>query len=171
MGIRAHMLLARRRRMLMWWMLLAIIGCYAFAAWMAGWAARLAPGRAGMHVVLFAGNQGERIEWYLRRLRRWSLRTGRDVRVTLVDCGSTDDTAAIAERFGRGAGAVDVVRPEELAAASGDAGPEAGGPGAAWSDDPGMVKASWRSLRWTVPSVDGTMLINLQDPADVARLP
>jgi hypothetical protein len=166
MGIRAHMLLARRRRMLMWWMLLAIVGCYAFAALLVRWAARFSPGwRSGMHVVLFAGNQGERIEWYLRRLRRWSLRTGRDVRVTLVDCGSTDDTAVIAERFGRGAGAIHVVRPDEIAAGSDD------GPAPGWSGDPGLLKASWRNLRSTAPCVDGMMLINLHDPADVARLP
>jgi len=43
----------------MWWMLLAIIGCYAFAALAVRIAARHLPGwRAGMHVVLFAGNQG-----------------------------------------------------------------------------------------------------------------
>jgi hypothetical protein len=151
----------------MWWMLLAIIGCYAFAALAVRIAARHLPGwRAGMHVVLFAGNQGHRVEWYLRRLRWWSLRTGRDVRVTLVDCGSTDDTAAIAERFE--AGAVTVVRSDEVF----DTGDSVSG-------DPAELKAKWLR-RSAMPSVaacgdgrgvDGTMLINLHDPADVAMLP
>jgi ABC-type sulfate transport system substrate-binding protein len=168
MGIRAHMLMARRRRMLMWWMLLAIIGCYAFAALAVRLAARHLPGwRAGMHVVLFAGNQGQRVEWYLRRLRWWSLRTGRDVRVTLVDCGSTDDTAAIAERFE--AGVVTVVRSDELV-----------GKQSGLSEDPAKLKESWQRRRSSMPSIasvgdgrgaDGTLLINLNDPADVATLP
>lgn len=154
----------------MWWMLLAVIGCYAFAALMVRVAARRFPGwRSRMHVVLFAGNQGGRVEWYLRRLRWWSLRTGRDVRVTLVDCGSTDDTAAIAERFGRGTDAVTVVRSVEIA----------GGAGCA-ARDPDALKASWRRLRPAVlslascgdmPGSDGTLLVNLNDPADVAMLP
>ena len=170
----------------MWWMLLAIIGCYAFAVLLAGMAARfLARWRDGMHVVLLAANQGDRIEWYLRRLRRWSLRTGRDVRVTLVDCGSTDDTAAIAERFGRGTGVVNVVHSAEIAGA----------------DDPATLKASWsRRSALSVLATDGgsgaglelglaaheggsrlmddggsgedgVLLVDLSDPADVARLP
>lgn len=152
----------------MWWMLLAIIGCYAFAALAVRLAARRLPGwRDGTHVVLFAGNQGQRVEWYLRRLRRWSLRTGRDVRITLVDCGSTDDTAAIAERFE--AGAVAVVRSGEIAEAEGGA-----------PRDPSALKASWRRWRPDMPSIasdggvrgaDGTLLINLSDPEDVAMLP
>jgi len=157
----------------MWWMLLAIIGCYAFAALAVRMAARHLPGwRAGMHVVLFAGNHGDRVEWYLRRLCRWSLRTGRDVRVTLVDCRSTDDTAAIAERFDRRAGAVGavtVVRPDEIF------GIEGGNPG-----DPAVLKEKWLRRRPAMPSLasvdpgrgmDSTLLINLSDPADVAMLP
>ena len=175
----------------MWWMLLAIIGCYAFAVLLARMAARCWPRwRDRTHVVLLAGNQGDRIEWYLRRLRRWSLRTGRDVRVTLVDCGSTDDTAAIAERFGRGTGAVNVVH---MRMAAGEAGC---GPA-----DSAALKASLcrRSGAAFIASIGGgsgegcedefdgrvggvfsvaadgggggVLLVDLNDPADVARLP
>ena len=125
----------------MWWMLIAIIGCYAFAALIVRAAARRYPGWSSRtHVVLFACNQEGRIEWYLRRLRRWSLRTGRDVRVTLVDCGSTDDTSAIAERFGRRSGAVSVVHANGMA--DGGSPGLSGVPGS--SGNPAALKETWR---------------------------
>ena len=170
----------------MWWMLLAIIGCYAFAALMVRAAARRNPGRrAGTHVVLFAGNQDGRIEWYLRRLRWWSLRTGRDVRITLVDCGSTDDTVAIAERFGRGSGAVSVVRSDGLAAGglaerngrtrsdgigSGRIGAVPGcGREGPFPGNGCDAAVRFRDDETRLP--EELLMIDLSDPEDVARLP
>ncbi|OUM94962.1 MAG: hypothetical protein A9Z00_11990 [Thermobacillus sp. ZCTH02-B1] len=164
--------------MLMWWMLLAIIGCYAFAALAVRAAVRRhRVRRAGTHVVLLAGNQGGRIEWYLRRLRRWSLRTGRDVRVTLVDCGSTDDTVAIAERFGRRTGAVSVVRPGWLAATPERRerpelnGIEIGRDGAVrCGNDRARIPGDLPNED-EVQLPEELLLFDLSNPEDVARLP
>ena len=94
----------------MWAIFLSIVGCYALAAIVVHIAARRHAGLQAAHYVLFAGHHAERIEWYLRRLRRWSRRTGRDVRVTVVAC-EAGETAGIAERFARGSEAVKVMRP------------------------------------------------------------
>lgn len=143
----------------MWWMLIWIIGCYAFAAFSVRLAGHLCPGlRNGTHYVLYADNQGDRMEWYLRRLYRWSRRTGKDLRITVVDCRSTDDTVAIAERFSRRDGAVTVIGPFEKAKHPAVISSSAG-------------KGGCTDLSASVGVLGKAVYIDLSDPADVAMLP
>ncbi|MWC27194.1 hypothetical protein [Paenibacillus sp. MMS18-CY102] len=51
------------------------------------------------HYVLFARNDASRMEWFIRSIQWFSSRSGTDVRITVIDCGSSDETVAIAGRF------------------------------------------------------------------------
>ncbi|EFM09027.1 conserved hypothetical protein [Paenibacillus curdlanolyticus YK9] len=51
------------------------------------------------HYVLFARNDAPRMEWFIRSIHWFSSRSGTDVRITIVDCGSSDETVAIAGRL------------------------------------------------------------------------
>ncbi|NBD26724.1 glycosyltransferase family A protein [Paenibacillus glycinis] len=83
--------------------LLWILGCYVAAAAVVYVfsAMRLGRERRAKHYVLIAGNEGARMEWYMRSLRRFSHMTGTDVKVTIVDNGSEDDTLSIARVFAK----------------------------------------------------------------------
>ncbi|QHT63456.1 glycosyltransferase family 2 protein [Paenibacillus lycopersici] len=83
--------------------LLWIVGCYVLAAAViyALSAIRRRQSRSVKHYVLIAGNEGQRMEWYMRSLRRFSHLTGTDVKVTVVDNGSEDDTLDIARVFAK----------------------------------------------------------------------
>lgn len=81
--------------------LLAVIGCYVIAAVAVHLAYRIRRGKpsSGKHYILVAGNDENKMEWYMRSLLAFSRRMGTDLRVTVVDQGSTDHTMAIAGRF------------------------------------------------------------------------
>ncbi|SFJ26653.1 Glycosyl transferase family 2 [Paenibacillus sp. UNC496MF] len=83
--------------------LLWIVGCYVLAAIVVYVcsAFRLGRERNVKHYVLIAGNEEPRMEWYMRSLRRFSHLTGTDVKVTVVDNGSQDDTLQIARAFAK----------------------------------------------------------------------
>lgn len=83
--------------------LLAVIGCYAIAAFMVHVAYRLSKSReeTNKHYILVAENDGHKMEWYLRSFMFFMRRTGAAVRLTVVDQGSSDDTVAIANRLAR----------------------------------------------------------------------
>ena len=51
------------------------------------------------HLVLVTHNQQHRVEWVLRSFMLLSWLKGKAVRLTVFDCGSTDDTAAIVRRL------------------------------------------------------------------------
>lgn len=51
------------------------------------------------HYVLYARNDASRMEWFLRSIGWYSRRSGTEVRVTVIDCGSSDETLAIVGRF------------------------------------------------------------------------
>ena len=53
------------------------------------------------HYVLMTRNNQMHMEWYLRSLYFFSWMKGRNISVTIVDEGSTDDTLDIARRVGR----------------------------------------------------------------------
>ena len=90
--------------------LLWIVGCYALARslYMQLW--YCLPGKVVMylHYVLIAGNEQLQMEWYMRSLRRFSHFTGREVKVTVVDHGSEDETIGIARFFARYGMKVDI---------------------------------------------------------------
>ncbi|MCC3374085.1 hypothetical protein [Cohnella sp. REN36] len=90
--------------------LLWIIGLYAVAAaCMHVWFRRRQSGKR--QYVLVAGNHQREIEGYVRKLQWQAQRLGRDFGITvLLSPESTDDTAAIVERFARGDAGVGLVR-------------------------------------------------------------
>lgn len=105
--------------------LLGIIGCYALAAA----AVHLAyvftrkRRRAERHYVLLARNEQHMMEWYIRSIRRLSHRTGEEVKVTVINQGSEDDTLQIAGRFARSGMKVDIssgLQPDVTSAVSDD---------------------------------------------------
>lgn len=51
------------------------------------------------HYVLYARNDETRMEWFIRSIRWFSRRSGTDVRITVVDCGASEETLAIVGRF------------------------------------------------------------------------
>ncbi|WP_127568963.1 hypothetical protein [Paenibacillus xylaniclasticus] len=51
------------------------------------------------HYILFARNHETRMEWFIRSIRWFSYRSGIDVRITVVDCGASEETLAIVGRF------------------------------------------------------------------------
>ncbi|REE84473.1 hypothetical protein A8990_1147 [Paenibacillus taihuensis] len=83
--------------------LLWIFGCYALAAAAvhAAFALTWKRERDVQHYVLIAGNHQLQMEWYMRSLRRFSHFSGTEVKVTVVDRGSEDDTMGIARIFAR----------------------------------------------------------------------
>ncbi|MFC4812020.1 glycosyltransferase family A protein [Paenibacillus sp. GCM10023250] len=136
-------------------MLLWIVGCYVLAAIVvyACSAFRLGRERSVKHYVLIAGNEEPRMEWYMRSLRRFSHLTGTDVKVTVVDNGSQDDTIQIARAFAKQGMNVQVHGGSGLLA--GDAGLEASAAKAAEgaaADTPALGKEAstvfGRSGKW-----------------------
>jgi hypothetical protein len=81
--------------------LLCIIAIYAAAAAGAHWAHRNRTRASRRHYVLVATNHETYIEAYVRALRRYSLRTGTDIGITVMLDQSTDATAAIVKRLQR----------------------------------------------------------------------
>ncbi|RAP73943.1 hypothetical protein [Paenibacillus montanisoli] len=80
-----------------------IFGCYALAAAAVHAVSALTWRRERLvkHYVLVAGNHQLQMEWYMRSLRRFSHFTGTEVKVTVVDRGSEDETMSIARCFAR----------------------------------------------------------------------
>ncbi|WP_308636651.1 hypothetical protein [Paenibacillus silvisoli] len=83
--------------------LLWIFGCYALAAAAVHALSAFSERRERLvkHYVLIAGNHQLQMEWYMRSLRRFSHFTGTEVKVTVVDRGSEDETMSIARFFAR----------------------------------------------------------------------
>lgn len=106
--------------------LLGIVGCYVLAAAViyASSVIRRGRERKAKHYVLIAGNEGQRMEWYMRSLHRFSHRTGTDVKVTVVDNGSADETLRIAQVFAKRGMDVNVRASEDTEGMAGVAGKE-----------------------------------------------
>jgi hypothetical protein len=83
--------------------LLWVVVCYALAAAAVHTASRLNWKREPQvkHFVLIAENHQMQMEWYIRSLQWYSLRFGKEVRVTVVNQGSEDETMDIARFFAR----------------------------------------------------------------------
>ncbi|MFC5653085.1 hypothetical protein ACFPYJ_29045 [Paenibacillus solisilvae] len=99
--------------------LLWIVGCYALAAAAVHaasvWSSKR--NRNVQHFVLIAGNEQLQMEWYMRSLRRFSHFTGQEVKVTVVDHGSEDETIGIARFFARYGMKVDIKSGAPMAGA------------------------------------------------------
>jgi hypothetical protein len=82
--------------------LLWIVGSYAVGIALVHWMHRKSQKRRVRftHYVLMTRNNQLHMEWYLRSLYFFSSLKGREISVTIVDEGSSDDTLEIAERIG-----------------------------------------------------------------------
>ncbi|MGG1312902.1 hypothetical protein [Cohnella laeviribosi] len=94
--------------------LIWIVAAYAAAACCVRWwsARKGGAGEKESHFVLVAGNHQMQIEGYVRALRHFAWRTGREVGITIVlEPSSVDDTGKIASLLAsRTDGGVGVVR-------------------------------------------------------------
>ncbi len=168
--------------------LLWIVGCYALAAVAVHAALVLSSGQSRdvLHYVLIAGNEQLQMEWYMRSLRRFSHFTGREVKVTVVDHGSEDETIGIARFFARYGMKVDIKSGAPLASTLGEA-------AGASKEVHEMNKYSKRqnrkqpalkhqgveptSLMWMlqaegiITESEHAVLIDLRDPAELSKLP
>ncbi|GGF91593.1 hypothetical protein [Paenibacillus abyssi] len=80
---------------------LGIVCCYVFA----GIAVHIALYYTGKktaavrHYVLIGDNHQLQMEWYIRSIRWFSVWSGAPVKITVIDEGSTDETAAIVHKL------------------------------------------------------------------------
>jgi hypothetical protein len=170
--------------------LLWIVGCYALAAVAVHAALVFSSGQSRdvLHYVLIAGNEQLQMEWYMRSLRRFSHFTGREVKVTVVDHGSEDETIGIARFFARYGMKVDIKSGAPLASTLGRA------EGASkevhemneCSKSKNRKQPAHRkqtkgveptSLMWMlqaegiITESEHAVLIDLRDPAELSKLP
>lgn len=154
-------------------LLFLIIGFYFAAALfvhLAFWIARRR-GRAGKHYVLIADQGQKNMEWYLRSLFSFSKWIGKEIRLTVVDRGATQETLAIVERWRRSGKEVRVHahpagggQPEGM-----DDGME-DGKRSQW--DGGAVHMLWMlQAEGIVTEADHAVLVDLQNPSDLSKMP
>lgn len=146
----------------MWPIVFGVVGCYAAAVLgihlvFRRWRKRKESSR---HYVLMAADHEREMEWVLRSIQWYGIRTGVDVRVTVVDEGSRDDTLRIAGVLGREGGGIVVRRregPEVLPVKrqnrhdSCDAAPPA--PGRSRTAERSGNPELWERLRGIVPGI------------------
>lgn len=149
-------------------LLLLVISCYALAALSVHLAYRIRRKRLqeSRHYVLVADDRQNNMEWYMRSLFSFSRRMGKDVRLTIIDRGASEETLAIVERLARDADTLKV-HPSK--------------------NDPELDNSdSKRSqpmpndatgLLWLLQSKgivshgDHAVLIDLQNPEDLSKMP
>lgn len=130
--------------------LLWVLGCYALmaAAVHAAYAVSRRRSRKVKHYVLLAGNERHRMEWYIRSIRRFSRLRGEEVKVTVVDSRSDEETLGIARCFARGGMDVTVGDGDDVPA--NEEGKECRGQGEAGS---------------------AKVVVDLRNPDDLSKLP
>lgn len=77
----------------------------AYAHWVAHHRSRSL--KEQLRYVLVAGNHEAKIEWYLRGLRRYSRRSGKEVQVTVWLRDSSDETGSIVKQMARSDDGID----------------------------------------------------------------
>ncbi|RJE85626.1 hypothetical protein D3P07_20745 [Paenibacillus sp. 1011MAR3C5] len=151
-------------------LILLIIGCYAVAALfvhLAFWIGQRRS-RSEKHYVLIAGQAGKNMEWYLRMLHAFSRWLGRDIRLTVVDAGASEETMAIVERWKRNGKQVHIHSVAEEAHEqenheSGKRSQSAGGT---------AVHLLWMlQAEGIVSESDHAVLVDLQNPSDLSKMP
>ncbi|MUT65025.1 hypothetical protein [Paenibacillus sp. NEAU-GSW1] len=152
--------------------LFVVVGCYALVAALVHLIFWLRRDRVQVskHYVLVAHNQHMRMEWLLRSFFSFSRRTGTEVKLTVVDAGSTDQTVGIVDRLERGGGYVSVHAGDQGEGSMSDS---------SWKDrkrsQSGEKESS--SLLWRlksegiVTSTDHAILVDLQNPSDLSKMP
>lgn len=147
--------------------LLLIIGCYAAAALLVHLAHRIGRGRSrkSKHYVLIADQGQEQMEWYLRMLHAFSRWVGKDVRLTVVDRGASDETLAIVERWRRSGKEVHVHAQKANADPETDEGKRS-------QENSGAIQMMWiLQAEGIVSESEHAVLVDLQNPSDLSKMP
>ncbi|WP_054025406.1 glycosyltransferase family A protein [Bacillus sp. FJAT-28004] len=149
-------------------LLLLVIGCYVLAALSVHLAFRIWRGRqqSSKHYVLVADVQQKNMEWYVRSLFSFSRRMGKNVRLTIVDQGATDETLAIVERLARGG--------NEVRIHSNGSDPLTESKDSKRSQTMGVdgTQLLWLLQAEGVVSLsDHAVLVDLQNPSDLSKMP
>ncbi|WP_168123435.1 hypothetical protein [Paenibacillus sp. HB172176] len=161
-----------------------IIGCYSLAAvlvHLAFWLRRRGGMDEGKHYVFIADNSFMNAEWHLRKLFSFSKWMGKNVRVTVVDRGITEDAYAVLERWKRSGNELVLHREQKLDDEAGISGENSAGnhrDGAGGVGGSGMTgKTDSAQLLWVlqaegiVTESEHAVLIDLQNPADLSKMP
>lgn len=150
--------------------LLLVIGCYALAALLVHLAYWIGSRRQqrSKHYVLITDQGQNNMEWYLRMLHTFSRWMGKDVRLTVVDRGASEETLAILERWRRGGKEVRVhLHPAEADKESGPADAARGSHGSQ-----SAVQMMWMlQAEGIVSESEHAVLVDLQNPADLSKMP
>ncbi|MFD0590652.1 hypothetical protein ACFQZE_21925 [Paenibacillus sp. GCM10027627] len=150
-------------------LLLLIIGFYVMAAVLvhvAFWVQR-GRRRAGKHYVLIADQGQKNMEWHLRRLFSFSKWMGKDVKLTVLNRGATEETLAIVERWRRSGKEVHV--HAHPAGSAQHTGTSRGKLSFLQGDATGMM---WLlQAEGIVSEAEHAVLVDLQNPADLSKMP
>ncbi|MEV5029671.1 hypothetical protein [Paenibacillus sp. LPE1-1-1.1] len=149
-------------------LLLLVIGCYALAALSVHLAYRIWRRRqqSSKHYVLVAGDRQKNMEWYVRSLFYFSRRMGKDVRLTIVDRGVTDETLAIVERLARDGKEVRVHTKGTAPNTENDDSKRSQAKGVDGTQLLWLLQAEG-----VVSNADHAVLIDLQNPSDLSKMP
>lgn len=151
-------------------LLLLIIGCYAAAAMVVHLCFRMGGSRErpARHYVFIAGQRQKNMEWYMRSLFSFSRWMGKEVRLTVVDRGLDEEDRAVVERW-QGAG-----RPVRIHQGELEMPPSENKDGKRCQHE-GVDEAA--HVMWTlrtkgiVSDSEQAVLIDLQNPADLSKMP
>lgn len=152
----------------MFGLLLLVIGCYLLAALTVHLVYRIQQGRleSSKHYVWIADSRQKNMEWYMRSLFSFSRRMGKDVRLTIVDSGVSEETLAIVERLAKENNKVRVYpRLVEPLAQKED------------GKRSHLTRNDATQLLWLlqaegiVSSADHAVLVDLHNPADLSKMP
>jgi hypothetical protein len=150
--------------------LLLVIGCYALAALLVHLAYWIGSRRRqrSKHYVLITDQGQNNMEWYLRMLHTFSSWMGKDVRLTVVDRGASEETMAIVERWRRGGKEVHVhSQPAMESEVSENDGKSSRG-----KSNRDAAQMMWMlQAEGIVSESEHAVLVDLQNPADLSKMP
>ncbi|MFD0957905.1 hypothetical protein [Paenibacillus chungangensis] len=150
-------------------LLLMIIGSYAMAAMLVHlvfWMGRRRR-QVSKQFIFIANHNENNMEWYLRSLMRFSRWMGRDVRLTLIDRGVTDEMRGIVDRWKRAGHALHVqkyeVSGEDCAMSQRKR---------SYNEEDKAFHMMWMlQSEGIVTEVDHAVIVDLQNPADLSKMP
>ncbi|MDQ6422512.1 hypothetical protein RB620_24065 [Paenibacillus sp. LHD-117] len=149
-------------------LLLLVIGCYAAAALLvhlAFWFGRERKSER-KHYVLIADGRQHHMEWYLRSLHSFSRWMGKEIQLTVVDRGLTEESKAIVDRWNRSGKVVRLHQTDGTEQADQQDGKRYpnGGDRA--------VHLMWLlQAEGIVSEADHAVLVDLQNPEDLSKMP
>ncbi|WP_424766646.1 hypothetical protein [Paenibacillus sp. sgz302251] len=153
--------------------LLLVIGIYALAALSVHLAYRIQQGYkpSGKHYVFVAEGEHKRMEWYMRSMLSFSRWMGKEVKVTIVDRGIDGETLAIIDRMSKDSHKLQVrVHPDQAVVFDEKRSPKE-------RKRSHMNETDATQLMWllqeegVVSKADHAVLVDLQNPADLSKMP